>query len=977
MVDKNMYYVGIAILAILMLIHPGSAYFTNGTEYFTYLQVVNVNGSATAAQTNYPVYFQLYNTTGTSSGNTIYLNGKTINGFNDVRFTDTNDQNYSFWFDKNSTNTTYTGVWVNVTSIPIGTTNQTQVRTYYRNATATNATNGNNTFQAFTDLDNYASGALTGSWSNLRGNPQVIPWAGGKGIQLNYTQSLARYSVSQITPPVAMYTRSWATSGAEQFCLGFTNGTVAGSGNTETQSGYTYLVGAGGNDYIGEGDGSTGNLIATKTGVPTNPTGTWFGNTFYWNTTSLMGAYNNTNRISVTESTFNARTYLTIGTASGATAANYYTNLMYARKYVYPEPTAYTNGATELSLPIANFTNNVTYGTIPFNVLFNDTSTGGTPNSWYWEFGDGNTSTNQNVTKTYATNGLYSVNFGATNAAGTSWKNQTQLISSYSPNWSANITAGSVPLTVSFNDSTKSPDATGWTWWFGEGNSSTNRNNTVTYYTPGTYSVTLNVTNSTSGWYYNTTRNNYITSSAGIVADFTGTPLLSTAYVGFTDTSTGTPTAWAWNWGDGSGNSTSQNPGHTFPGGDGTYTITLTASKSGASDTEQKTGYVTIRGPTVAGFSANTTTGTAPADILFTDSSSGTITGRNWSFGDSTANSTDQNPTHTYTNAGTYTVTLTTINELYSSTETKVNYITISPAPVAPVAAFSGSQDRIECPSTVVFTDTSIQSPTSWYWEFGDGATSTSRNPTHVYTTAGVWDVNLQASNAYGNDWENKSAYITTTVIPPIAGFSGTPVFGSNPLTVSFTDASTHFPTTWEWNFGDGTANSTSQNPTHQFNGINTYDVVLTVTNDAGTSTECKIAYIEVSSSNYPTRVSAVSTVAPIDTRAYLAVIDSIGGNTTPANETDSVINFTGAIDAGMMPYTNIMGGLAWLLVIAIPISMIWIVQGKAWIPLILGIMLSGSLLAMGFIPADYAMPIMAFIGLSVAAIIYTLYKGD
>ena len=132
-----------------------------------------------------------------------------------------------------------------------------------------------------------------------------------------------------------------------------------------------------------------------------------------------------------------------------------------------------------------------------------------------------------------------------------------------------------------------------------------------------------------------------------------------------------------------------------------------------------------------------------------------------------------------------------------------------------------------------------------------------------------------------------------------------------------------------------------------------------------------------VTSTAYPIRAAASVTVAPVDTAAYVALIDAMGGNVTPTNETDATINFTGIVEGGMLPYTNAMGIFAWFILLVIPFTMLWIVQGKAWIPLVLGLMVASAALMMGYIPADYAMPVMAFIGLSVAAIVYSLYKGD
>ena len=83
-----------------------------------------------------------------------------------------------------------------------------------------------------------------------------------------------------------------------------------------------------------------------------------------------------------------------------------------------------------------------------------------------------------------------------------------------------------------------------------------------------------------------------------------------------------------------------------------------------------------------------------------------------------------------------------------------------------PVADFAGSPTSGEAPLTVSFTDQSSNSPTSWSWDFGDGATSTAQNPSHQYSSAGTYTVELTAANEYGSDTETKTDYITVTEPP-------------------------------------------------------------------------------------------------------------------------------------------------------------------------------------------------------------------
>jgi serine protease len=165
------------------------------------------------------------------------------------------------------------------------------------------------------------------------------------------------------------------------------------------------------------------------------------------------------------------------------------------------------------------------------------------------------------------------------------------------------------------------------------------------------------------------------------VAAFSGTPTSGTypLTVTFTDASTNSPTSWAWTFGDG-GTSTVKNPSHTYTAA-GTYTVVLTATNAYGSDSETKTGYITVTAPPtnppVAAFSGTPTSGTVPLTVTFTDASTNSPTSWAWTFGDG-GTSTLQNPSHIYTTAGTYTVALTATNAYGSNTLTKTAYITAS-----------------------------------------------------------------------------------------------------------------------------------------------------------------------------------------------------------------------------------------------------------------------------------------------------------
>jgi PKD repeat protein len=321
--------------------------------------------------------------------------------------------------------------------------------------------------------------------------------------------------------------------------------------------------------------------------------------------------------------------------------------------------------------------------------------------------------------------------------------------------------------------------------------------------------------------------------------------------VQFIDSSANLPTAWAWSFGDG-GTSTEQNPAHSYTMA-GTYTVTLTATNADGSDTISKTGYITVSEVAVlpaAAFIAAVTSGTNPLTVQFIDASTNTPTSWAWSFGDGGTSSV-QNPSHTYSAAGTYTVTLTAINTGGSNTVSKSGYITVTDTTIVPVASFVSAVTAGTAPLTVQFADSTSNSPTTWAWSFGDGETSTVQNPSHIYTTAGTYTVTLTATNAAGSNTVSETAYIAVTDAEPVASFTSNMTYGTAPFAVQFNDTSANSPTSWTWVFGDG-GSSTEQNPVYEYTDSGNYTVTLTVGNSAGSNMTYTTGYINVDAATAP-----------------------------------------------------------------------------------------------------------------------------
>jgi PKD repeat protein len=316
--------------------------------------------------------------------------------------------------------------------------------------------------------------------------------------------------------------------------------------------------------------------------------------------------------------------------------------------------------------------------------------------------------------------------------------------------------------------------------------------------------------------------------------------------VQFVDTSTNAPAKWFWSFGDG-GTSAESDPIHVYTV-DGVYSVTLTVTNIDGSHSVTKANYITCIktvAPPEATFVSTGTSGSKPFTVKFIDTSSNSPVSWAWSFGDG-GTSAEQNPSHIYTNKGTYTVTLTATNSGGSATVTKGGYIIVSEESMAPVASFTSTKVTGSTPLTVKFIDTSSNGPTSWLWSFGDGYSDTVQNPTHTYASKGTFTVTMTATNSIGSSTAIEDGYIIAKLAEPIASFTADVTSGTAPLTVHFNDTSQNAPTSWSWFFSDGD-NVITQNPVHTFTSAGSYTVVLTAKNDVGSNSTSKSKYINVS----------------------------------------------------------------------------------------------------------------------------------
>jgi len=472
----------------------------------------------------------------------------------------------------------------------------------------------------------------------------------------------------------------------------------------------------------------------------------------------------------------------------------------------------------------------------------------------------------------------------------------------------SNTTSGNLPLTVQFVDSSQySP--TSWVWLFGDGGMATGQNPTHTYTTAGVYTVTLIATNSAGS---NTdTQAGYITVSRAaavpvvsfITNDTSGSVPLT---VQFLDSSTNSPSSWVWSFGDG-GTSTSPSPIHTYLT-QGQYTVTLTATNAAGSNTTSLSNYITVSPVTVAPtavFKATVTSGYAPLTVQFVDVSSNSPNSWVWSFGDGST-STLQNPVHTYTLPGTFAVTLTASNVMGSNTQIQPGYITVNAA--VPYASFTSNVTSGINPMTVQFNDTSNNTPTAWYWTFGDGVVSTSQNPVHTYTAVGSYAVSLGTTNSAGSNTTTMATYINVTnaLTPPTSSFTANVQSGNAPLTVQFTDTSGNSPSGWQWAFGDG-SQSTDQNPSHTYTMSGVYSVSLTAVNSGGHNT-----------TTMPGFISVIAPVVVNPTQAVLTAATPTPVTTTPTQTFTPIPTATPSTTSGTIP--------TWMLILVVVVILVLVV---------------------------------------------------
>lgn len=461
----------------------------------------------------------------------------------------------------------------------------------------------------------------------------------------------------------------------------------------------------------------------------------------------------------------------------------------------------------------------------PTAVHFTNKSTGTGTLSFEWDFGDGNTSLQTNPVHTYTATGTYSVQLRV--------RNNTGCVDSIIKTNIINIGTVKAGFTVPalicnkqpfalINNTTPAP--VGAYWSFGDGTYSSELNPVKSYAQPGNYSIKLVSDFGACKDSVTQTIRVMAKSPATFTAnDSTACGAPFTAQL--TSQSAGA-VSYQWLFGDG-GRDTGKIVSHTWQA-KGEYDVTLiTTNAAGCTDTLVKSKYIQIKTPQV-------TIGNIPHEgcVPFawqpnlTINTVDELTGFEWHFGDGTT-ATGKNPPHTYTQPGTYTVTL-----VYTTAGGCTDSVSATGAirvGTKPIVNFDASP-RVSCANQLIlFKDLSTGGKADkWLWHFGDGNTSPEQNPAQSYLDTGRFNIKLVV-------WSNgcKDSLTRPNLVyirPPVAKFTISPVNCPTKLARQFNDKSIG-ATAWFWNFGDGNR-STERSPLHTYASPGSYMVSLVVKND-------------------------------------------------------------------------------------------------------------------------------------------------
>jgi PKD repeat protein len=719
------------------------------------------------------------------------------------------------------------------------------------------------------------------------GSPGALPADADTAVAFNGSSGYVSVANATTLNPTDNFTvEAWAKPAA----LAGTTQAVLHKGGSTGNSVWQYRIGlTSGNKWRGTVYVGATAFTVTDPGTPSTANWTHLAMTASQGRLVLYVNGNSAATASFTGAVNTSTGILAMG-RTGAASSDYFRGSI-DEVAVYPVPLSATQVANHYAVgsavppapPTADFTVNPASGTVPLTVAFTDQSSG-SPTSWRWDFGDGTSSTSQSPTHTYAAAGTFTVSLTAANAAGSNTATKADAVTATPPppptaDFSATPTTGGAPLEVAFADRSAGAP-TSWSWDLGDGGRSTAQNPAHTYDSPGSYTVSLTVTN--AGGSDTATKADYVVAvhvdpvlvGAGDIADCgltddeaTGALVAKIPGTVFTtgdnayDNGTAAEFANCYDpsWGrfkartrPAPGNHDYNTPGATgyygyfgSAAGDpakgyysydygGWHVVVLNAECDsvggcGAGSAQELWLRADLAAhPTTCTaamwheprFSSGTDHGDDPRsqafwEDLYYGGADVIINGHDHDYerfapmdaaGNADAtygirafvvgtggkelngfvskvnrnsvarDSRDHGVLKLTLHDGSYDWEFVPVpgGSGFTDSGTASCVTTPAPPPAAPTAAFDATPTSGDAPLAVTFTDQSLNQPSEWAWDFGDGTTSTLQSPLHTYTAAGTYTVRLAVRNYTGSDSATRTDLVTVTVPPPPVAYATT-----------------------------------------------------------------------------------------------------------------------------------------------------------------------------------------------------------
>lgn len=469
---------------------------------------------------------------------------------------------------------------------------------------------------------------------------------------------------------------------------------------------------------------------------------------------------------------------------------------------------------------------------------------------------------------------------------------------------------GCAPIQINFiNNSTGNQ----FLWDFGDGSpTDTAAVPSHTYTTPGSFTVTLIAMDSLSCNLADTiTFPITIGQAQPITSAFTATPdpTCATFGVSTVNNSTGAPIAFEWDMGDGSPVITDTNVVYNYATS-GSYTITLiTYDPTGCSNPDTTQQNVVI--PPPVNIDAGFVTQQVPdCDDLIVTATDTTLNGSptyQWNMGDGSPVLTTQNVTHTYTSAGTYTITMIAVDSATCNiADTATANISVAP-PDTIIADFTISP-QFDCNLLIAATNNlSTGDNLLFTWTMGDGTTLTDTNVVHTYTTAGTYDVTLVVQDALGcYPASSMTQQVTLNDLAPVvADMTVDQVSNCTLLQIDGTNLSSGDSVSYTWTLGDGTVLNTTD-LTYQYTTAGTYTVQLLVTDLSGCNPPDSISTSVSMIDQLPVAISSTAVICPGETITLDGTWAGATSYTWNTGDTGPAIN----VSVGGVYFVNITDSL-------------------------------------------------------------------